>query len=83
MMDEKKIEHLKGLSVINITKFIMSKYKLSHEDAYKKVLTSETYKILMNTDSGLFLESDDYLTKAIDIEFSKNTDFLYSYLNDN
>ena len=47
-MDEKKIEHLKGLSVINITKFIMSKYQLSHEDAYKKVLTSETYKILMN-----------------------------------
>ncbi len=28
-MEEAKIEHLKGLSVINATKHIMSKYKLN------------------------------------------------------
>ena len=35
-MDEKKIEHLKGLAVIAATKRLMQKYNLSHEEAYKK-----------------------------------------------
>ena len=55
-MEEAKIEHLKGLSVINATKHIMSKYNLNHEDAYKKLLSSETYRILMESNSGLFLD---------------------------
>lgn len=79
-MDEKKVEHLKGLSVINITKHLMERYSLNHEDAYKKLLSSETYRILMNTDSDMYLETDKYLTDAIDIEFSKNKEELYVYL---
>lgn len=83
IMDELKIEHLKGLSVISITKYLMNKFNLSHEEAYKKLLTSETYKILMNSESGLYLESDEYLLKAIDLEFSGGREKLYSYLVDN
>lgn len=40
IMDELKIEHLKGLSVISITKYLMNKFNLFHEEAYKKLLTS-------------------------------------------
>lgn len=82
-MDEPKIEHLKGLAVINATKHLMSKYKLNHEDAYKKLLNSETYRILMENDSGLFLESDDYLNMALDSEFEKNKEALYDYISSN
>ena len=43
----------------------------------------ETYKILMNSDSGLYLESDDYLIKAMDIEFNDGKESLYSFLSNN
>lgn len=82
-MEDEKIEHLKGLSVINATKHLMSKYELSHEDAYKKLLTSETYRILMESDSGLFLESDSYLSNALDAEFDENKEALYDYISGN
>lgn len=81
-MDELKVEHLKGLCVINATKHLMEKDGLNHEAAYKKLLTSETYKILMNTDSNLYLESDKYILEAIDIEFSNGKEALYSFLNE-
>lgn len=81
--EEAKIEHLKGLSVINATKHLMSKYGLSHEDAYKKLLSSETYRILMENDSGLYLESDSYLNTALDSEFEKNKEALYEYISNN
>ena len=78
-----KIDVLKGLAVINATKHLMSKYDLNHEDAYKKLLNSETYRILMENDSGLYLESDDYLNMALDSEFDKNKEALYDYISSN
>ena len=78
-----KIDVLKGLAVINATKHLMSKYDLNHEDAYKKLLNSETYRILMENDSGLYLESDDYLNTALDSEFDKNKEALYDYISSN
>lgn len=80
-MEEAKIEHLKGLSVINATKHLMSKYGLNHEEAYKKLLNSETYRILMENDSGLFLESDTYLNTALDAEFEKDKEGLYEFIS--
>lgn len=80
-MDDKKVEHLKGLSVINLTKYLMEKYSLSHEDAYRKLMSSETYKILMNTNSDMYLETDKYLIDAIDIEFTKDMNALYDFLS--
>ena len=77
------IEHLKGLSVINATKHIMSKYSLIHEDAFKNFLNSETYRILMESNSGLFLETDSYLNNALDIEFEKDKEALYDYISSN
>ena len=82
-MEETKIEHLKGLSVINATKHLMLKYDLNHEDAYKKLLHTETYKILMESDSGLFLESDSYLTVALYSECEKNKEALYDFISKN
>lgn len=82
-MDEPKIEHLKGLAVINATKHLMAKYNLNHEDAYKKLFNSETYRILMESDSGLYLESDIYLNKALDSEFDENKEALYDYISNN
>lgn len=40
-MEEAKIEHLKGLSVINAAKHLRSKYGVNHEEACKKLLNYE------------------------------------------
>jgi len=82
-MEEAKIEHLKGLTVISATKHIMEKYGLNHEDAYKKLFLSETYRILMESDSGLFLESDQYFNTALDTEFEKDKEAMYDYISNN
>ncbi len=82
-MDELKVEHLKGLCVINLTKYLMVKDHLNHEDAYKNLLASETYKILMNTDSSLYLEPDSYILKAFEIEASDGKEGLYSFISNN
>lgn len=82
-MDELKVEHLKGLCVINLTKHLMTKDHLTHENAYKNLLASETYKILMNTDSSLYLESDTYILEAFDIETSKGKEDFYSFISNN
>ena len=82
-MEEAEIEHAKGLSVISATKHLMFKYGLNHEDAYKKLLGSETYRILMESGSGLFLESDSYLNAALDAEFEKDKNALYDYISSN
>jgi hypothetical protein len=80
-MDELKIEHLKGLSVIYATKYLMTKFGISHEDAYIKLLNSELYKILLDTNSSLYLESDTYLYKALDCEFEQNKEALYNFIS--
>jgi len=82
-MDELKVEHLKGLCVINVTKHLMKKENITHEDAYKKFLSSETYKLLMNTDSGMYLEFDKYIIEALDIELAKGKDSLIEFVNEN
>jgi hypothetical protein len=81
-MSEDKIEHLKGLCVINITKHLMQRLNLNHEEAYKKILSSETYRILMQTDSSLFLEDDNYLCKAIDTEIDSGKEKLYDMISE-
>ena len=79
-MDELKIEHLKGLCVIEAIKYLMQKQNISHEDAYKKLLSTDIYNILMNSDSDMFLENDDYIKKALDLELSNNKAAMYEFI---
>lgn len=37
----------------------------------------------MESNSGLFLESDNYLNNALDIEFEKDKEALYDYISSN
>lgn len=53
------------------------------DEAKEKLLNSETYRILMESNSGLFLETDSYLNNALDIEFEKDKEALYDYISSN
>ena len=81
-MTEDKIKTAKGLCVVALTKHIMSAFNLTPDAAYEKLLGSELYSLLMDTDARLFLESDDYLRRCCDIEFNEGVEALYYFIND-
>ena len=62
-------------------KHIMEKYGISEDKAYAKLMGSELYSLLMDPETNLFLETNQYLCTACDLEFDKGVDALYEYVN--
>jgi hypothetical protein len=81
-MRESKIRTAKGMCVINITKFLMKRNNLTHDTAYAHLMSMELYKLLMDTDSRMYLEPNEYLYKCCDIEDSKGIDALYDFIKE-
>ncbi|MDE5697309.1 MAG: hypothetical protein K2K74_10145 [Lachnospiraceae bacterium] len=79
-MSENKIETTKGMCVVSLTKHIMEKRELGYEDAYKKLLTTELYQLLQDSETRLFLETNEYLNEAYDRESEGGKDALYQYI---
>ncbi len=81
-MRESKIETMIGMCVVALTKHLMKKQNISYEDAYKKLLGMEIYKLLQDPETRLFLEINEYLCLACDKELEEGEDALYVYIND-
>lgn len=79
-MDSKTAEHIKGLCTIYLTKYLINKFHITHEEAYKKLLNTETYKLILDDKSNMFLESDLYLQDALDIEYTQGKEAFYNYI---
>lgn len=79
-MDSKTAEHIKGLCTIYLTKYLINKFHITHEEAYKKLLKTETYKLILDDNSNMFLESDLYLQDALDIEYTQGKEAFYNYI---
>lgn len=79
-MDSKTAEHIKGLCTIYLTKYLINKFHITHEEAYKKLLNTETYKLILDDNSNMFLESDLYLKEALDIEYTQGKEAFYNYI---
>lgn len=79
-MDSKTAEHIKGLCTIYLTKYLIKKFHITHEEAYKKLLNTETYKLILDDNSNMFLESDLYLQDALDIEYTQGKEAFYNYI---
>lgn len=80
-MNESRIETTTGMCVVVLTRYIMEKYNISHENAYKKLLTTELYKLLQDEETRLFLETNEYLCEACNMELDNGVDALYKYIN--
>ena len=57
-MDEGRIETTTGMCVVALTKHLMKKQNIDYETAYKKLLTTELYKLLLDSETRLFLENE-------------------------
>lgn len=80
-MNESRIETAIGMCVVSLTKHIMQKEELDYESSYKKLLTTELYKLLKDIDTRLFLEKNEYLKEAYDTEVKFGKGALYEYIN--
>lgn len=80
-MDESRIETTTGMCVVALTKNLMKKQNLDYETAYKKLLGMELYKLLLDTETRLFLETNEYLCEACDRELEEGVDVLYKFIN--
>lgn len=67
-MKESRIELAKAYCVIALTKHIMQKYGMDLKAAYIKLMDSNLYDLLMDSDTRMYLEPNDYLVQAYNVE---------------
>lgn len=80
-MDESRIETTTGLCVVALTRHIMKKQNIDYETAYKVLLTTTLYNLLQDSDTRLFLETNEYLIEACDRELESGKETMYEYIN--
>ncbi len=76
-----KIETTQGLCVVSLTKHLMKKYDIAEDAGYAKLLDMELYTLLMDPETGLHLETNQYLCDACDMELDRGIEALYDYIN--
>ena len=81
-MNESKIETTTGMCVVALTKHIMERQKINYEAAYRALLTTELYKLLLDSETRLYLEPNHFLCEAYDVELEVGKDALYRYINE-
>ena len=80
-MSSGKIETVQGMCVVALTKYLMKKFDLSQDKAYAMLLQTELYSLLMDSETGLYLETNQYLFEACDEETDNGIEALYEYIN--
>ncbi len=79
-VSDSKTEILKGMCVVDITKYLMKKKHWTADIAYLYLMQMELYQILMDTESGLCLEQDEYLFQCCDAELEGGADAFYDFI---
>ena len=82
-MTESKIETTKGHCAIALTRHIMEKYTLPQDKAFAKLACTDLFGLLNDTETNLFMETNDYLCEACDLELNGNIDGMYFFIENN
>ncbi len=80
-MKGSKIETTIGLCVVALSKFLMKKYNVSEEEAYQRLMEMELYELLLDVDTRLYLEPNEFLIRCCEIECDKGKEALYRFIN--
>lgn len=80
-MTESKIETAKGYCVVALTKYLMERFQELPEDAFRRLLGMELYQLLMDEDTRLFLETNEFLCKCCDMELEYGINGLYNFID--
>ena len=80
-MKGSKIETTIGLCVVALSKFLMKKYNVSEDEAYQRLMEMELYELLLDVDTRLYLEPNEFLIRCCEIECDKGKEALYRFIN--
>ncbi len=80
-MTDKKAETAAGLSAVAVTKYLMEQFAISHEEAYRKLVATDFFDRLNDSETGLSLEPDEYLCNACMLELKEGKDAMYEFIN--
>ncbi len=69
-----------GLSVVAITKRLMEYFSVGHEEAYRKLVSTDFFELLNDLDTGLYLEPDEYLFEGCLLELEKGSEAMYEFI---
>ncbi len=81
-MDASRIQTTQGHCVVALTRHLMTRLSLSQDEAYRKLINLSIYAVLMEPDSNLYLETNDYLCEACDVELDCGADAVIDYINE-
>ena len=79
-MTESKIQTAIAASAVGLTRHLMVVRNLAQDEAYRVLCSTETFKLLSNPETRLFLEPNDYLYKCLDVETAKGISALYDFI---
>lgn len=80
-MTQDRVRHAIASCVVGLTRHVMSRYSFSHDLAYRKVFSSELFKLVSDPDTRLCFEPNSKLAAYCDIEFANGVDALYDAIN--
>lgn len=80
MKSNQKNETIIGLCVVSLTRHIMEKENAGYEEAFKALLPTTLYKLLMDEETGLLYEPYEYLHKAYDEEVDNGKEAFYEFI---
>ena len=81
-MTVEQIRNTIGSCVIGLTRHVMKRDALPHDEAYCKVFRSELFKLVSDSDTRLYLEPNVELSRLYDIEVDKDVQALYDTISD-
>lgn len=79
-MTENKIQTAVAASAVGLTRHLMATRNFAQDEAYRALCATETFKLLSNPDTRLYLEPNDYLCKCLDVEVSEGINALYDFI---
>ena len=81
-LSEEKFEIVKQINTKIMTKYIMLRDGLDEETARKKLMDMEIYKLMIDQESGMWAEFEDYLCDCCEVELTNGVDALYKFINE-
>ncbi len=79
-MTDGKIKVVTGGKVIELTRYLMSRDGTAQDVAYHKLCGMKLFELLSDSETRLYLESDDYLKLACASELDHGLDALYDFI---
>lgn len=80
-MTDGKAKTALGLSVVAITKYLMERFSIGHEEAYRRLAATDFFELLNDLGTGLYLEPDEYLCEGCLLELEKGPEAMYEFIS--